>query len=220
MNSFGSPPTRGWRPFPRLPPRASSSRMRPIAPGRESRPLGAALGIKRRQAHHLRRRRCAFAGVQSYRVGAGLPFEQDGGGLYQISAFGGQSVLVAPGGRNGHYSADGRWLAYWKGEVGSRLMRGSARTYIVPAHGGPPEEFPPGFDMAAYPVWSPTGNSILFFGAENRRRTWDWWIAKLGDKTIFRTGALERLRGAKADFSNPDICSGAGRVASGSYRSL
>ena len=137
------------------------------------------------------------------RTGSELVYrsEQDGGGLYQISAFGGQSVLVAPGGRNGHYSADGRWLAYWKGEVGSRLMRGSARTYIVPAHGGPPEEFPPGFDMAAYPVWSPTGNSILFLGRKTGEEHGDWWIAKLGDKTIFRTGALERLRGAKADFS-------------------
>jgi hypothetical protein len=124
--------------------------------------------------------------------------EQDGGGLYQISALGGDPVLLAPGGRNGHFSADGRWLVYWKGDVGRSLFRGSARTYLMPAHGGQPEEFPPGFDMTAYPVWSADGTSILFLGRKTGEDKGDWWIATLADKSVRRTGILEKLRLAKA----------------------
>jgi serine/threonine protein kinase len=123
--------------------------------------------------------------------------DQDGGGLYEISALGGESVLVAPGGRDGHFSPDGEWLAYWKGEVGNALFRGSARTFVTPAYGfqalGKTQEFPPGFDVAAYPIWSPAGNSILFLGRKTGEKKGDWWIAKLADKSVHRTGILDKL---------------------------
>ena len=125
--------------------------------------------------------------------------DQDGGGLYEISALGGESVLVAPGGRDGRFSPDGDWLVYWKGQLGAGLFRGSARTFITPAYGtqalGKMEEFPPGFDVAAYPIWSANGNSILFVGRKTGEDKGDWWIARLADKSVRRTGILQKLGG-------------------------
>ncbi len=131
--------------------------------------------------------------------------EQDGGGLYAISALGGEPVLVAPGGRDGHFSPDGEWLAYWKGEIGYALLRGSAKTYIMSSRGGQPsgqpQEFPTGFDVAAFPIWSTTENSFLFFGRKTGEDKGDWWVANLAGRTVRRTGIMEKLRAAAASFS-------------------
>lgn len=133
--------------------------------------------------------------------------EQDGGGLYEVSVLGGNPVLVAPQGRDGHFSPDGEWLAYWKGEIGNALLRGSARTYIMPSYGGQisgqPEEFPSGFDVAASPIWSANENRILFLGRKTGEQKGDWWVANLADKSVHRTGIMEKLSSmkVKASFS-------------------
>ena len=131
--------------------------------------------------------------------------EQDGGGLYQISTLGGDPVLVVPQGRDGHFSPDGEWLVYWKGEFGSGLLEGSAQTFVLWCHGGQPtgqpDVFPPGFDVAAYPIWSPTENTILFFGRKHGEKEGDWWVANLATKAIHRTGIMAKLHRVDAHFS-------------------
>jgi eukaryotic-like serine/threonine-protein kinase len=131
--------------------------------------------------------------------------EQDGGGLYEISAFGGDPVLIAPQGRGGHFSPDGNWLAYWKGEIGHALFRGSARSYIMAARNGQaygqPEEFPTGFDAAAFPIWSATANTILFFGRRTGEADGDWWVGNLAGKTFHRTGIMDKLQRIQANFA-------------------
>jgi predicted Ser/Thr protein kinase len=117
--------------------------------------------------------------------------EQDGGGLYRISTLGGEGRLLAPGGRDGRFSADGHWIAYWKGEIGASLHRGCAKIYIIPANGGQPEDFLPGFDVSAYPVWSATGDKVIFLGRKAGEAKGDWWVAGLQDRTAHRTGALQ-----------------------------
>jgi hypothetical protein len=64
--------------------------------------------------------------------------DQDGGGVYVISAAGGNKHLIAPGGRNPSYSPDGKWITYWEGlpSEGDVVRAGSARSFVVPAGGG------------------------------------------------------------------------------------
>ncbi len=44
--------------------------------------------------------------------------ERDGGGLYLVSARGGESRLIADHGRRPRFSPDGQWIAYWAGPPG------------------------------------------------------------------------------------------------------
>jgi Tol biopolymer transport system component/predicted Ser/Thr protein kinase len=133
--------------------------------------------------------------------------EQDGGGLYQISTLGRTQapVLVVPKGRDGHFSPDGEWLAYWKGEFGSGLLTGSAQTYVLWCHNGQPtgqpDVFPAGFDVAAYPIWSPSENTILFFGRKTGEKDGDWFVANFTTKAIHRTGIMAKLYRLKAHYS-------------------
>ena len=135
--------------------------------------------------------------------------EQDGGGLYQISTMGGEPVLVVPKGRDGHFSPDGEWLAYWKGEMGAGLLTGSAQTFVLMCHSGqpsgPPVVFPEGFDFAAYPIWSATENTLLFFGRKAGDKDGDWWVANLATKATHRTGMMEKLRRLGAYYSRPTV---------------
>jgi Tol biopolymer transport system component len=119
--------------------------------------------------------------------------EQDHGGLYTISSFGGDARLLVPGGRDGRFSRNGRWLAYWKGQVGGAFHRDCAKIYIMPAAGGEPQEFPKGFEAAAYPVWSSTGTQLIFLGRKAGSDTADWWVAGLQDGVARPTGLLEKL---------------------------
>src|SRR5256885_12506351 len=52
--------------------------------------------------------------------------ERNGGGIYTVPVLGGDSVLVAPRGRNPRFSPDGRWIAYWEGRE-SRDLRSEER---------------------------------------------------------------------------------------------
>src|SRR5438876_807266 len=79
---------------------------------------------------------------------------------------GGDSRLIAQEGRSPRFSPDGSRIAYWVGRMlgGSRVLGG--RIFVVPANGGEPVELARGFATAKYPIWSPDGRSILFFGAK------------------------------------------------------
>jgi len=119
--------------------------------------------------------------------------EQDGGGLYSISALGGTGTLLARGGRDGRFSADGRWLAYWKGDFGGAFHREQSRIYVMPARGGEQNEFLPGFYAAAHPVWSSAGNYLIFLGREGANDEPDWWVAGFESGVAHPTGLLKKF---------------------------
>ena len=72
--------------------------------------------------------------------------EWDGGGIYIVSALGGEARKIAYHGRRPRFSPDGKWIAYWIGtETGDTsssafLVPGAGKIYIVPAAGGTPRE--------------------------------------------------------------------------------
>lgn len=48
--------------------------------------------------------------------------------------------------------------------------------------------------MAAYPVWSATGEQVIFLGRKTGDAKGDWWVLELKDKTVHPTGLLETFR--------------------------
>src|SRR5271157_5779237 len=126
--------------------------------------------------------------------------EKDGGGVYVISALGGEPMLVAQGGKNPRFSPDGKSVAYWVGREGRRLVAGagSAAVYVVPAGGGQPR--PLGGDLvgALAPVWSPTGDAVMVLGQKNPNLEQspdpDWWVLPVDGGPAKPTHARAILR--------------------------
>jgi serine/threonine protein kinase len=101
--------------------------------------------------------------------------ERDGGGVWLVSALGGEEKLIAPQGRRPRFSPDGARIACWVGNIGgSPTVPGTSKIYITPAAGGTPVQVRPEFAAARYPVWSPDGR-LLFWGIRGSQEE-DWWI--------------------------------------------
>ncbi|MBZ5623410.1 MAG: protein kinase [Acidobacteriia bacterium] len=126
--------------------------------------------------------------------------DREGGGLYIKPALAGPERPLAPRGRGGQFSPDGEFIAYWTGEGGASLSKGSASIFIVPASGGSPKPFRPDFLAAAYPVWAPDGDRLLFLGHRDdgsRDGIVDWWVASLDGKYLHATHLLETFRNSQ-----------------------
>jgi dipeptidyl aminopeptidase/acylaminoacyl peptidase len=101
------------------------------------------------------------------------------------------------------FSPDGKWIAYWAGGVyeSSLTIRDSARIYIVSAAGGAPRQLHPEFVAAAYPIWSPDGEHLLFLGNPGNTvdpgKDLDWWVTSSDGGPAIKTGVLEATRRAK-----------------------
>ena len=124
--------------------------------------------------------------------------ERENGGIYVVPSLGGQARLIAKGGRRPRYSPDGKWIAYWQGQIGFTYSPGSAEIKIVPADGGTPKTLQREFGAASYPVWLPDGSGLLFLGQNgNDFKSRDWWITPLNDGPVLRTGAFEAFKTKK-----------------------
>ena len=106
--------------------------------------------------------------------------ERDGGGLYAVEALGGVERKIADGGRLPAYSPDGSTIVYL---VAAALTR-TATIFLVPAEGGTPRPFQPGFVVPPVgashpsPVWSADGTHVLFDGMRaGDRASRGWWLA-------------------------------------------
>ena len=123
--------------------------------------------------------------------------EREDGGLYLVSALGGEPRLIARQGHRPRFSPDGNWLAYWAGPIGNALMAGSTNTYIVPSIGGEPIQVDLAFSATRHPIWSPDGKHLLLLGrlpSDDRDDGRDWWLVPVDGRTPIKTGALEVFR--------------------------
>ncbi|HEX6463378.1 MAG TPA: protein kinase, partial [Vicinamibacterales bacterium] len=121
--------------------------------------------------------------------------ERNGGGVYVVQSLGGNDHLIARDCRDPKYSPDGNSLACWSGDVGGAFYPKAARIWIVPATGGPKRQFRPDFDTAAFPLWMPDGNALLFLGRKadaSGQSVPDWWVAS-DNGVEHATGALKRF---------------------------
>ena len=126
--------------------------------------------------------------------------ERDGGGIYLVSAKGGDERLLIAEGRRPRYSPDGRWIAYWVGPppFGPR-PDGAFKMFVIPSSGGVPRQIQANFASCTYPTWSPDGNSLLFAGrsgittSKDPEKT-DWWVTSLEGQQLYNTGACRLFR--------------------------
>ena len=118
--------------------------------------------------------------------------ERDGGGIYISQSYGHEGRILAPEGRNPRVSPVDLRVAFWKGEVGGGIHPGSGKIYIMPLEGGPAAQLCPDFAAAAYPIWSPAGDRIMFLGRrtadDSRHNNVDWWTATPDCKSVRATG--------------------------------
>jgi len=117
--------------------------------------------------------------------------DRSGGGIYVISALGGEERLLVPGAYAGCYSPDGTRIAYWTGTPGDQSP--SAKLFVMPANGGVATQLAPAFADARYPLWAPDARHLLMQGIAKDEPA-DWWLAPLDGGAPVRTGAFEALR--------------------------
>jgi Tol biopolymer transport system component len=99
--------------------------------------------------------------------------ERENGGIYVVSALGGESVRVASSGFNPQFSPDGRRIAYWTG--GQVSVSTPSKIYVVAATGGAAEEVPTGILYSRHPIWTGDGKQLLFWGASESFNNLDWY---------------------------------------------
>jgi Tol biopolymer transport system component len=120
--------------------------------------------------------------------------ERDGGGIWSVSALGGEPRLIARHGRRPRFSPDGTRIAYW---VNAAVWY-VGQVFIVSASGGTPVPVQPAFASASYPLWSADGSKLLFLGARDAKDlpvgAVDWWITPADGGAALQTGAREILR--------------------------
>jgi Tol biopolymer transport system component/predicted Ser/Thr protein kinase len=129
--------------------------------------------------------------------------EREGGGIFVMSALGGEAKLVAAHGRFPRFSPDGSQVAYSIGLSGSTAP---PKSYVVPSGGGQPRQIGPDLFFVYRPLWSPDGKRILFDGrSEADPGGQDWWVAPLDGGPASRTGAFAALRQQKLATTFPDL---------------
>jgi eukaryotic-like serine/threonine-protein kinase len=135
---------------------------------------------------------------------------RDGGGIYEIPAFGGEARLLAREGLNPRFSPDGSQVAYWIGDENvAHPVPGSGTVWVVPVAGGQPQQVGPNFTAARYPIWSPDGKHLLLMGYTSQKAyessASDWWVVPINEGSPVSTGAYDALIRAgfdARDFAN------------------
>jgi Tol biopolymer transport system component/DNA-binding winged helix-turn-helix (wHTH) protein len=133
---------------------------------------------------------------------------RDGGGIYEIPAFGGEVRLLARDGLNPRFSPDGLQVAYWIGDENvANVVPGSGTVWVVPVAGGPPRQVGPNFTAARYPIWCPDGKHLLLIGYTSQKAyessAIDWWVVPLNEGRAVSTGAYKGL--VRAGFDARDF---------------
>ena len=121
---------------------------------------------------------------------------RNGGGVYEIPAFGGETRFVARDGLHPKYSPDGSQVTYWVGaeRVGAAVP-GSGAVWVVSANGGSPRLVGPNFTAARHPVWSADGKRLLLLAYTASKpyqfSSLDWWLVDANGGFAVKTGAYD-----------------------------
>lgn len=132
-----------------------------------------------------------------------IAFTSEAGGISLVPTLGGPARKVTANGQRPQFSPDGKLIAFWDGDLSGSCLEipSVSRIYVVASAGGEPRQLQPNFVAAAYPVWSPDGEHLLFFGNRDNRKpleeTVDWWVTPLSAGPAVKTGALDATRRAK-----------------------
>jgi serine/threonine protein kinase len=86
--------------------------------------------------------------------------ERDGGGIYVISALGGEEQFLAKRAHHPRFSPDGASIAFSQTEP-----YGSEAIFLIALTGGTARRITPDFYVARNPAWSTDGKRLLFWGA-------------------------------------------------------
>ncbi len=108
--------------------------------------------------------------------------DREGGGIYMMSALGGEARRIARQGRHPRFSPDGSQVAY---SVGPYM---GAKMYVVASEGGQPRQIQPNFMSASNPIWCPDGKHLLFSGFF--KGDTDWWVTPLDEGAVVQAGAF------------------------------
>ena len=137
--------------------------------------------------------------------------DRQGGGIFEIPAFGGDARLLAHDGWNPKFSPDGSQVAYWVGDAGvAAAVPGTGTVWVVPVAGGPPKQVGRNFTAARDPIWSPDGKYLLLVGYTSTK-TYDesgidWWLVPTNGESAVRVGAQQAfVHGGLEPFAAPDF---------------
>jgi Tol biopolymer transport system component len=132
---------------------------------------------------------------------------RDGGGIYEIAAFGGEARLLARDGLDPKYSPDGSKVAFWIGP--SDVLPTTPRTgtvWVVPSAGGQSLRLASSLSTARHPIWSPDGRRLLVIGYASDKlqevSAFDWWTIQANGGVASKTGIRDAL--LAAGLENPE----------------
>ncbi len=130
---------------------------------------------------------------------------RDGGGIYLVPVLGGEETLLAKGGTWPRFSPDGKWIAYSDAGTGNLSTGYISKMSIVSSSGGSPRQLEVGLHRARYPLWSPDGKHVLFWGTAvsmPEDRAGDWYVVPIDGGPPAKTGAFDWFREHKFDVFN------------------
>jgi serine/threonine protein kinase len=121
--------------------------------------------------------------------------ERGGGGIYLAKVSGGGERFLVPGGREPQFSPDGRSIAYWVGDRDTTVASGGL--FLLKLEDNATKRLVGDFLDARTPVWSSTGEYVLFNGCRSTDQPMpacsEWWVTSSDGKRIRSTGALALL---------------------------
>ena len=125
--------------------------------------------------------------------------DRDGGGIYLVSATGGDARLLAKGGNLPTFSPDSRWVAYSVGRLSQ-----SCHIYVAPVAGGPSRQVEIDLPWSSAPVWSPSGKELLFLGADKTvvyaATEATLWVAPFEGGKAVKTGLFDVFDSGELEY--------------------
>jgi eukaryotic-like serine/threonine-protein kinase len=123
--------------------------------------------------------------------------DRSGGGVYIVSALGGEERMIARYGRDPRFSPDGSQITYWVGDP-AKVNPSGKKVFVVPSNGGTSRALQTGFADTRYPIWTPDGKHLLFEGIQDPSaspaQASDWWVVPLDGGVALKTGAFDAFR--------------------------